>query len=233
VRDGDIDDILKKAAEAQPDPDPALLDRIAASIQPNTRPVRPLPPPWVLACGLGLIGAATAIIVAALLGFHGIHAMNDIQAVIFVGVAGLAGRAAMAWTAEMIPGSRRQEGPAALLALSCALLVALFAILFRDDLAEHFVSQGMACLKAGLMTAAPVGVAGWWLLRRGFAVNPASAALAAGTLAGLAGVAMLELHCPNFQTWHVLIWHTAVVPVSASVAVLAVRLARRLSPARG
>ena len=224
MRDGEIDDILKKAAQAQPDPDPALLDKIAASIQPNMRPVRPLPPAWLLACGLGLICAATALIVAALLGLHGIHAMNGIQTVIFAAVAALAGRAAMARTAEMIPGSRRQESPAALLALSCALLAALFAALFRDQLSEHFVSQGIACLTAGLLTAAPVALAGWWLLRRGFAVNPTGAALAAGTLAGLAGVAMLELHCPNFQTWHVLVWHTAVLPVSAALAVLLTKL---------
>ena len=233
MRDGELDDILKKAAQAQPAPDPALLDKIAASIQPNMRPVRPLPSARVLAGALGLIFAATALIVAALLGLHGIHAMNGIQTVILAGVAALAGRAAMAWTAEMIPGSRRQESPAALLAFSCALLAVLFALLFRNELSEHFVSQGIACLKAGVLTAVPVGLAGWWLLRRGFAVNPSGAALAAGTLAGLAGVTMLELHCPNFQTWHVLVWHTAVVPVSAALAVLAVRLARRRTPTRG
>jgi hypothetical protein len=27
---------------------------------------------------------------------------------------------------------------------------------------------------------------------------------------------MLELHCSNFQALHVLVWHTAVVPVSAA-----------------
>jgi hypothetical protein len=233
VRDGELDDILKKAAQAQPDPDPALLDKIAAAIQRDIRPGRPLPPAWVLACALGLIFAATTLIVAALLGLHGVHAMNGIQTVIFAAVAALAGRAAMAWTAETIPGSPRQESSAALLAVSCALLAALFAVLFRDELNGPFVSPGVACLKAGVLTAVPVGLAGWWLLRRGFAVSPSGAALAAGTLAGLAGVAMLELHCPNFQTWHVLVWHTAVVPVSAAAAVLAVRLARRLTPARG
>jgi hypothetical protein len=44
--------------------------------------------------------------------------------------------------------------------------------------------------------------------------------LAAGTLAGLAGVGMLELHCPNFQATHILVWHTAVVPVSAALGAL-------------
>jgi len=53
-------------------------------------------------------------------------------------------------------------------------------------------------------------------------VNSVSAGLVAGTLAGLAGVGVLELHCANFEAAHLLVWHTAVVPVSgAAGAVLA------------
>jgi len=29
-------------------------------------------------------------------------------------------------------------------------------------------------------------------------------------------VTMLELQCPNFQAWHVLVWHTGVILVSAA-----------------
>jgi hypothetical protein len=31
---------------------------------------------------------------------------------------------------------------------------------------------------------------------------------------------MLELHCPNLQAAHILVWHTAVVPVSAALGTL-------------
>jgi len=41
--------------------------------------------------------------------------------------------------------------------------------------------------------------------------------LVGGVLAALAGVAPLELHCANFEAWHVLVGHTAVLPVSAAV----------------
>jgi hypothetical protein len=44
----------------------------------------------------------------------------------------------------------------------------------------------------------------------------------AGTLAGLAGVTVLELHCANLQVPHVMLWHTAVMPVSAAAGALLV-----------
>ena len=220
MRDGEIDDLLRKAAKAQREPDPALLERIAGSLRTDMRPVRPLPSRWATACALGLLAAAVALAMAVHFGLHGAHAMSEMQRdAMFPCLAILIASAALAWTAETIPGSRRVS-PAVLLAVSTAVLAGLFAILFRDRLSGPFVPPGVACLSAGVLTAVPAALAGWWLLRRGFAVNPTSAALAAGTLAGLAGVAMLELHCPDFQTWHVVVWHTAVVPVSAALAAL-------------
>jgi hypothetical protein len=47
-----------------------------------------------------------------------------------------------------------------------------------------------------------------------------AAGFVGGTLAGLAGVTLLELHCANFEALHILVWHTAVVPVSAAIGAL-------------
>jgi hypothetical protein len=99
-------------------------------------------------------------------------------------------------------------------------LLGVFALLFRDYQVSHFVSVGMKCLITGTIHAIPAGLLSWLLLRRGFAVNSVSAGLAAGALAGLAGVGVLELHCVNFQAAHVLVWHTAVVPLSAALGAL-------------
>jgi hypothetical protein len=107
-------------------------------------------------------------------------------------------------------------------------LLAIFGALFRNYQTNRFLAAGLTCLEFGLLDAIPVALLGWLILRRGFAVNAAASGLVGGTLAGLAGVAMLELHCPNFQALHVLIWHTAVIPVSAAAgAFLAWVLARR------
>ena len=116
----------------------------------------------------------------------------------------------------MVPGSHRRVAPGALLAIVSGLLVGEFALLFRDYQTSHYFSAGIACLLTGLLFAVPTALLAWLVVRHGFAVNPVSAGLVTGTLAGLAGVAMLELHCQNFQAAHVLVWHTAVVPLSAA-----------------
>jgi len=82
------------------------------------------------------------------------------------------------------------------------------------------------CLTAGLLHAIPAALASRLILRRGFAVNAVAAGLVSGTLAGLAGVTMLELHCANLEALHVMLWHTAVIPVSGAAGALLGRLSR-------
>jgi hypothetical protein len=196
--------------------------------------VRPLPPTWALASALILICAAVALAGAARAGFYGIEKMNMWErALIFPALAILAWVAATEFVSEMIPGSRRRMTSGALLGIGSLALLGLFAVLFRDYRTDHFVTAGIVCLMTGLLHAVPTGLVSWWLLRRGFAVNSVAAGLAGGTLAGLAGVTMLELHCANFQALHVLLWHTAVVPVSGAVGALLARALRLRADAGG
>ena len=221
MKDREINDILKQAARVPHDVDPALLDRVARSIGPTLRPVRPLPQAWVLAGGLVLVCAAVALAGAARLGLAGVEELNGLKrGLIFPALGILIWLAAAASAGEMVPGSRRRVAPGVLLGAGCLALAAVFALLFHDYHTTHFVPQGIACLTAGLMLAIPAAVVSWLLLRRGFAVHRVAAGTAAGTLAGLAGVTMLELHCANFEFWHVLLWHTAVVPVSGAAGAL-------------
>ncbi len=118
------------------------------------------------------------------------------------------------------PRKPAPRGPGIPAGAGSLALLAVFAVLFHDYRTDHFVSQGIVCLTAGLLHAIPAGLASWLLLRRGFAVNSVAAGLVAGTLAGLAGVTMLELHCANFEALHVMLWHTAVMPVSAAAGAL-------------
>ncbi|HEY2017045.1 MAG TPA: NrsF family protein [Bryobacteraceae bacterium] len=228
MRDREIDEILKQAAQAAQGPDPALLDRVAASLGPSIRPVRPLPPAWLLATVLALACAAVALAGALRLGLAGLQKLSGLErAVIFPALAILICLTAIACTAEMIPGSRRLLAPSSLAWAGIAVLLAVFAALFRDYQTSDFVHQGVVCLTAGVLHAIPTGLAAWLLLRRGYAVNPVGAGLLAGLLAGWAGVAMLELHCANFQALHVMLWHTAVLAVSGAAGALLGRFRSR------
>ena len=221
MKNEEINDVLEKAGRALPDPSPATLQRVADSIKLSLHPVRPLPPEWAMTAGLVLICAAVSLAGAARAGFFGFEKMDVLERLlIFPALVILVWVAAVEFIHEMIPGSRRRVSPGALLGLGSSVLLALFALLFRDYRADHFISAGIACLLTGFLYAIPAALLGWLLLRRGFAVNPISAGLVAGVLGGLAGVGMLELHCPNFQAAHVLVWHTAVVPLSGAAGAL-------------
>lgn len=221
MNDGKIDDAFNRAVRAPDQLDPASLQRVADSIRSSLRPVRPLPSTWLLASGLVLICAAVAVAAAAAAGLHGVEKMSGWErALIFSTLGLLAWLGATEFANAMIPGSRRRISAGVLLAVSCVTLLAAFSLLFHDYRVERFVSAGIACLMTGLLYAIPAGLLSWLLLRRGVSLNSVSAGFVAGTLAGLAGVGMLELHCPNFEAAHVLVWHTAVVPLSAALGAL-------------
>jgi hypothetical protein len=217
VNDREMDKILKQGARTSESLHPDLLRRIAVSIGPSVEPVRPLPPSWAMESGLVAIAAGVAVAGATKMGFLGYLKLGVLDRVAIFSMLGiLIFLAASEWVNENIPGSQTRLKPGALLVLTIAGMLTVFGILFRDYHTHRFLHAGLTCLGFGLLYAIPAGFLGWLILRRGFAVNALTAGLVGGTLAGLAGVTMLELHCPNFQALHILVWHTAVVPVSAA-----------------
>jgi hypothetical protein len=199
-------------------PDSALTERIAASLARDLKPVRPLPPPGATVSGLLVVFLAVVSLGATKLGYFGLARLSPgAIALIFPALAGLALLAAAASVNAMIPGGKQPFHPAALMAGACAIMAAAFTLVFRDYTLGRFVPQGIACLKAGMLWAAPMAVFTWILLRRGYAVDRNAAGVACGTFAGLAGLTVLEFHCPNFRLWHILVWHLAVVPIGAAI----------------
>lgn len=223
MNDRDIDEIL--AGAAPPEIDSALLSRVSAQMGASLKPVHPIAPSWVLAFGLLFIAALIAIGGACLFGLYGIRKLGGAEiAAIFSALGILMSIAAMLSVRAMTPGSIQRITPSMLLLIVMVGWLVIDASVFHDYRMDSFVPQGISCLRAGLVVAIPAGVAGWLALHRGFAVNPTSAGLAAGTLAGLAGLTMLELHCPNFSAPHVMVWHTAVIPISAIAGALLAKL---------
>lgn len=236
MKDEEIDNELNQAARAPQRLKPELIGRITTSIQESLRPVRPLPPVWIMASGLILICAIISVGGAARVGFAGIEKMNVAERLlVFPALLALAWAMAGRFVGEMIPGSRQRMAACTQLALGCAALLAVFALLFHDYQVTNFVPVGIACLITGCAHAVPAGLLCWLLLRRGFAVNAVSAGLIAGALAGLAGLGVLELQCPNFEVAHLLVWHTGVVPLSSAAGALIgwlVKLLTRAASAR-
>jgi hypothetical protein len=232
VRDSEIDQVLK-AAHIPDGPKPETLRRVLGSIEASIKPVHPLPPRWVLSLGLVVLAAAFALAAAARAGFFGIERMHPWERVLIFSVLGVfVAASAKQFVNTMIPGSRYRISAGGLLGVGTIAILSVFALSFRDYRIDNFVSAGVACLIAGIEHAVPAALLGWLLLRRGLAVNLMAAGLAAGTLGGLVGLAVLELHCPNFEAAHVLVWHTAVVPLSAGLGALfawMLRLLRRSS----
>ncbi len=221
MTDEQVDKVLQNASAVAPQVEAALLKRIADSINSSLRPVRPLPPTWVLTGGLALICAAVAVAAAACTGFYGIEKLSLWERLLIFSTLGiLVWVAGKEFVSQLIPGSPQNLSVGAFLTISIAALLGVFALVFRDYRTDHFISAGIACLVTGLLLAIPSALLSWLLLRRGFAVNSVAAGIVGGALAGLSGVAMLELHCANFQALHVLVWHTAVVPASAAAGAL-------------
>jgi hypothetical protein len=239
INDREIDGIFERAANAPDAVDPRVLARASASMASSLQPVRPLPPPGRIATWLFLISVSIAIAGASSIGFYGVRKLSVAAiAAIFPALAMFTWFAALLSVSTMTPGGFRWKNPALieplmakvwrLLIVIMVLWIGLDAVLFRDYGFDGFVQQGIPCLRAGLIVAAPAGIASWLVLRHGFAVNSQAAGFSAGMLAGLAGVMMLELHCPNFLAPHIMVWHTAVIPVSALAgSVLAAMFGRR------
>jgi hypothetical protein len=211
MRPEDLPDMMPDAA-----PDAALVERIGAALAADARPVQPVAAAGDTVSGLLVVFLAMASLGATILGFYGVLRLPawDI-ALVLSPLAGLALLAAAASANAMRPGSRRRFHPWVLMAAGIALMGTIFAFLLQDHTLGQFVPQGLTCLKAGLSWALPTAIFAWILLRRGYPVDRRAAGVAQGTFAGLAGLAVLELHCPNFRMWHVVVWHLAVVPVSA------------------
>jgi len=216
-----VDEAVSRSLQRARGVAPAVLAGIARSVAGDLRAVTPVAPAWLLAVRLLAACAAVAAAGAAWAGFDGIRGLAPAEgAALLATLAILAIVMARECVARWIPGSRVRLGSGALLAGSCGILGVLFALLFRDHHAEHFVTTGLGCLEQGVLHAIPAALLGAFILRDGFATRPATAALAGGALAGLTGIAFLELHCVNFEAPHQLIWHIAVMPVCAALGAL-------------
>lgn len=228
MSDRDLDSVFAQAAGARHEVDPSPLERVKKSVLPAVSPVTPLGAPSLyVAAFLGIL-ILVAVGAAALLGMNGFRALSGGERVlIFAVLAASSAGAAVAVTREMRPAAGRRIG-AWMLPASAAAVTTAFVILFHNYETTAFVRQGIPCLRAGLVCAIPAALLVLVVMRRGFVLDAAAAGIAVGTLAGLAGMTMLEIHCPNLKLIHVAFWHTAVILSSGAAGWLTGRIRRAL-----
>lgn len=220
--------LLMEATDAADEFDPKVLETIGASLLPTLKPVRPIAPTWVWITLFVLLAGAIAVIGASLLGMQGLGAATALQRTVILSAICLgAFAAAVVVAGEMTPGNKRQISAGGVLTGSGVLMLLAFGLLFRDHGIADFVHSGVPCLATGLCVAGGTALLIALLVRRGFVIDKPSAGMAVGTLAGLAGLCLLELHCGNLSAVHVIVWHVGVLGVSGQAGWLIGRTAER------
>jgi len=219
----EVDQILNRLAQPElpPQADLDCVQRAQGALLEDLRPAPAMAPIWAFLLLFLLIFAAVAAASAAALGVHGYVVLSNFQrALIFPLLLLVAWMGALSCARAMRPAGGATLGGTALL-LAAIGLPALFSTLLQNYSLLHFVAEGVPCLVAGLCVALPTGILLAFLLRRGYVLDWSRAGTAAGTLAGLTGLFMLELHCPNLKAIHVMVWHVAVVVCSGVLGFIA------------
>ena len=192
-----------------------LLRRVQAGMD-DLKPIRPLPPPRILLLASAIVFLSVVVVGALLLGTTGWHVLNMLQrTAVFVTLAVSAVLLANSMVRQMVPGSKHAFAPAT---LPIAILIALMLVIvatFRSQRESAFILGGLACMKNGLLFSVPAAFLLWLILRRGVLLLPKLIGAAAGGLAGLSGLSVLEVNCPNLNVLHILVWHGGVVVISS------------------
>jgi len=195
-------------------PSESVLHRIEVAISQNLKPIRPLASSRILLLGCAINFLSVVAVGALLLGINGWGALNVAQRIVlFVTLSVSAFSLAMSMVSQMVPGSRHVISPAVVIVAIPVALMMVIEATFRFQREPAFLATGMMCMKNGLKYSIPGGFLLWLILRRGAVLYPKLAGAAAGGLAGLTGLSVLEVNCPNLNALHIVVWHVGVVVI--------------------
>jgi len=221
----DIDRVLLEKLSAQStgcELRPELTKAIAEGIGRNLSAVRPLRPFGYYAAGFLLIFLAPIVAALGMLRTYGIATMSPAAIVLAFGALAIcAALLAVSLTADMSPGSRRPAPSVVLTGGILLSLAAIFCVLLPYRTETSFWVQSGLCLQLGVVFAVPTAALAWGLLRRGAVLSPAISGAAAGLLGGLAGLTVLEIHCPDHNLAHVLVAHWGAALVCTAIGLVA------------
>ncbi len=193
-------------------PDPKRLELIERLITGSLRPVRPLPSDPVLVAIFVTVFTVFAIVATIPFGFLGFRVWEPLQRFMIYGVISIcAFFLATTIVGQMIPGSKRKHDPWRVILRSLLYLIAITLVVFQNFDRTRFVERGVPCLRLGSVCAAVAAVCVYAIIRKGFVTSMVQAGAVTGAFAGLAGIAVLALHCPIQSAAHVLTWHLSVM----------------------
>jgi hypothetical protein len=135
--------------------------------------------------------------------------------VVFVPLLAIASLLAFSLVRQMRPAANYTRTTALFAAGVFLLLIASVALVFQPMHETAFAHDSLVCFRAGMMFAIPTAILFGIVLWRGAALSPALTGATAGGLAGLAGLAVLEIHCPNMNVYHIVVSHLSVVVAGA------------------
>jgi Negative regulator of sigma F len=145
---------------------------------------------------------------------NGWGAMSIVQRIVMpVTLAASAVLLAISMVRQMVPGSKQVFAPTVLLVAIPFVLIMVIACMFRP--LQAFFATGGMCLKNGLKSSIPAAFLLWMILRRGAILYPKLVGAVVGGLAGLAGLSVLEVNCPNLNVFHILVWHAGVAAIGS------------------
>ncbi|MEP7353347.1 MAG: hypothetical protein ABI824_08985 [Acidobacteriota bacterium] len=225
---------LQESLDSAPDdllPD-ALQRSIEAQILPGLTAVTPLPGVAWIATNLILSSIFIATLANWHLGVAGWRARSDLQ--LFVDLALLAvaiGTLAKTLAVRMMPGSSDTKPLAGYVAAPLIALAVADLLLFGYRWNPNFFPIALWCWEIGITCAAISAPLFWMILRRGLWLNRVAQCAATGLLAGLVGVAVLEIYCPYLDRLHIGAGHIGAALtaslVGAAVGAVLDRIERR------
>jgi hypothetical protein len=225
--------ILDKSMEA-PAPSESQLKQIQSALLRDLKPVRPLMRSRVFLFAFGLLFLGAVAIGSLLLGVSGWRALSTGQKIVVFTASAIGGISlALSLVRQMVPGSKHAIPPIQLPIAVSALLILVMAAVFQPRYESAFVSSGLTCLRIGMTYSIPTAFLLWLMLRRGAWLSPKLTGATAGVFAGLIGVTVLEVFCPNLNLYHILIWHLGVIALSALGGLLLGTAAQHIAASSG
>jgi len=193
------------------------LKQIESAVVADLKPVRPLAPAGVYVVAFaGIFVAACAISWRYVLGQHGWEALSSLQRyLIFAPLIAAVVLLVFSIVRQMTPAGKYTRVTALLAAGVFLLLLLLMTLIFHPVPEADFAYDALVCFRAGMLFAIPTGVLFWLLLWRSAALSPSLTGATAGGLAGLTGLAVLEIHCPNLNVYHIVAAHVSVTLICA------------------